>query len=1104
MFDESHKSIVIAGITYTKVEDGVTVKASNNSLTGDLVIPYEIATASGVLKVISVEENSFSSCIGLTSVGIPNGVDYNKKDFPEGVAITVYETDTANFSFELDNGKLGVKAANKDIEGEIVIPTYVLYEGKVLPVEYVAQWGFYNCIKVTKIVLPDTITLIRSYAFENCTELGTINISKNVSQVDSCVFGGCNSLSNIVVDSDNPIFTMQGAFFIDKTSNTLVTATNNAINEGKLVIPYGVEIIDDGAFKTRKGFTEVEIPTTVRIIRYYAFGFTDLVKVDIPFGVKEIGGGAFRECTSLVAASLPSSLKRVGGGNKVNGHDVISVFGKNYSFTGMINIPCSINEVVTGDGIGLGDEKHIVVPDSYVDNYYKKKGYTGYARTGTHDYTDQPWLVDADGKHYQICRGCGVESEHSDHTFVNDAENNNHKCSVCGETGNHDFSESEYKNDGKGKHYRICALCTSESEHEACSGGTATCQKKAVCSLCKNEYGDLAAHTWDAGTVTTPATCKDKGVKTFKCTVSGCIETKTEDIAIDASNHVNTEILNAKDATCTEKGYTGDTNCKDCDTTVVGTDIAATGHDMTRVVSAKVDATCEVDGKEAVMGCKNCDHEEGGAVIPAKGHTWDAGTVTTPATCKTKGVKTFKCTVEGCTGTKTEEIVIDANNHVNKEVVGKKDATCTEKGYTGDTHCKDCEKTISEGTDIAATGHDMTKTVSAKVPATCEKDGKEAVMGCKNCDYTEGGAVIKATGHKWDTGTVTTVATCKDKGVKTFKCTVEGCTGTKTEEIVIDANNHVNKEVVGKKDATCTEKGYTGDTYCKDCEKTISEGTEIAAIGHDMTKIVSERVAATCEKDGKEAVMGCKNCDYTEGGAVIKATDHKWDSGKVTKEATVSEEGVKTFTCTNPGCKETKTEAIAKLPEPKKNAVIEDKTGNDYKVADPAKKEVTYKAPANKKAKTVTIPANVTIDGVTYKVTKIDDNAFKGNKTVTTVKVPNTVTTIGKDAFNGCSKLKTISIPKNVTEIGKNAFKGCAKLTKVTLPSKCTKIGANAFNGCKKMKTITIKSAKLTSKSVSANAFKGLSKNVIIKVPKKQLKAYKKLLKKKGFKGKVK
>lgn len=263
-------------------------------------------------------------------------------------------------------------------------------------------------------------------------------------------------------------------------------------------------------------------------------------------------------------------------------------------------------------------------------------------------------------------------------------------------------------------------------------------------------------------------------------------------------------------------------------------------------------------------------------------------------------------------------------------------------------------------------------------------------------------------------------------------------------------------------------------------------------------------INTTGESNGK--LTYADNTIYDEKTKTFgtKCVNHKWDNGKVTKEPTVSAEGVKTFTCTNPGCKETKTEAIAKLSEPKKDAVIEDKSGNDYKVTNPTKKEVTYKAPANKKAKTVTISSTVSIDGVTYKVTKVDDNAFKGNKAVTKITIPSTVTTIGKDAFNGCSKLKTVSVPKNVTTIGANAFKGCSSLAKVTLPSKCTKIGANAFNGCKKMKTITIKSTKFTSKSIASGAFKGLSKNVTIKVPKKQLKAYKKLLKKKGFKGKVK
>uniref|UniRef100_UPI000FF48914 leucine-rich repeat protein n=1 Tax=Clostridium sp. OM05-9BH TaxID=2293046 RepID=UPI000FF48914 len=80
------------------------------------------------------------------------------------------------------------------------------------------------------------------------------------------------------------------------------------------------------------------------------------------------------------------------------------------------------------------------------------------------------------------------------------------------------------------------------------------------------------------------------------------------------------------------------------------------------------------------------------------------------------------------------------------------------------------------------------------------------------------------------------------------------------------------------------------------------------------------------------------------------------------------------------------------------------------------------------------------------------------------------------------------------------AFANNKKLKKVTISKNITSIGKNAFAGCKKLKKITIKSTKLKSKSIGKNAFKGTAKNLVINVPKKQYKTYKKFLKKKGNK----
>ena len=118
-------------------------------------------------------------------------------------------------------------------------------------------------------------------------------------------------------------------------------------------------------------------------------------------------------------------------------------------------------------------------------------------------------------------------------------------------------------------------------------------------------------------------------------------------------------------------------------------------------------------------------------------------------------------------------------------------------------------------------------------------------------------------------------------------------------------------------------------------------------------------------------------------------------------------------------------------------------------------------------------------DGVKYKITSVKANAFKGNKKVT----------------------KAI-ISKNVTKVGKNAFANMKNLKAVTFTSKKLKtIGANAFKGDKKLKLIKIKSKKL--KSIGKKSFVGV-KNCTVKVLKAKKNVYTKILKKAGFKGKLK
>ena len=186
--------------------------------------------------------------------------------------------------------------------------------------------------------------------------------------------------------------------------------------------------------------------------------------------------------------------------------------------------------------------------------------------------------------------------------------------------------------------------------------------------------------------------------------------------------------------------------------------------------------------------------------------------------------------------------------------------------------------------------------------------------------------------------------------------------------------------------------------------------------------------------------------------------------------------------------------------------VLEEKAGALYMVTKSSVKNgtVEYQEPMEKVKGTVTIPATITVEGITYKVTSIAANAFKDNKKVTKVIIGKNVTAIGKNAFSGCSKLKTVTVGTNVTTISDKAFYKCTALTKITIPSKVNKIGKSAFYGCKKLKTITIKTTKLTKKKVGSKAFQGIYSKATIKVPKSKLKTYKTMLKSRGVGTKAK
>lgn len=292
-------------------------------------------------------------------------------------------------------------------------------------------------------------------------------------------------------------------------------------------------------------------------------------------------------------------------------------------------------------------------------------------------------------------------------------------------------------------------------------------------------------HFWILGTKISDATCISPAIYNYSCR---CGETKTDTFGLkDLLNHVHKEVRNAEDATCTEKGYTGDIYCIDCDTRVSkGKRTNALGHDYKNV--AEVPATCVTKGTAATQQCKRCDY-----IVPA------------------------------------QSLPTDPNNHANIVRDVAVAPTCTETGLTEGSHCGDCNKILIAQEVVSSTNH--TEVIDPAVAATCTETGLTEGSHCSVCNkILVAQKTVSALNHSFTNYISNDDATCTEDGTKTAKCDRCDVTDTQSDEGSAKGHTSVVDAAVAP---TYSSVGLTEGSHCADCGLVFKEQEVIPALVPD-------------------------------------------------------------------------------------------------------------------------------------------------------------------------------------------------------------------------------------------------------------------------------
>ena len=1044
-------------------------------------------------KVIASE--AFSGCSNLTSITVPNSVcGIGDEAF---VGCSALESITLPFVGDRRHSltddhqyPFGYIFGNSSYTGSVMAyqTTYYTDNTKTassayyLPsslrtvtltdCDYIQYGAFSGCNGLTSITIPASVTQIEDYAINFKNNLTIYCELKSAPKGWSSRWNTQNAPvvwgSADVVEGD---YLSETGYYYNIIDSANVEIVGYAGTETEIEIPdtiaangvkYAVSRIGDNAFKSYTNLVSVTIPNTVTSIGNRAFlGCSGLTSIIIGESVTSMGGCVFEECAKLTTVTIPESVVNIGNSTFYRCYNLTSVtlpdslpkignrMFASCSKLGSVTIPNSVKSIGNDAFDGCSSLTSVTIPNSvtsFGDNVFANTGLT---------YVIIPNSVTSiGGWAFDKCRSLNWifvpnSVKRLDWYFVRDCS----KVTI--------YCEAESKPDGWMSGW-------NDNNRPVVWGFGANSIYNVTVAANESAYGTVkGGETVVSGTVVTISATPAAGYHFAKWSDNSTLNprelTPTSDTALTALFEAHIPVADsAVAATCTETGLTAGSHCSVCHVVLVAQNtIPATGH--TEVVDVAVAATCTEPGLTAGKHCSVCH-----AVIVAQdtipaSHT-EVVDVAVAATCTEPGLTAGShCSV--CHAVIVAQDTVPANGHteVADDAVA---ATYTSTGLTAGSHCSVCGAVIvaqevvpmlDESADftysrindstVSITGYTGTRT-NITIPSTVVINDTTytvtsiGAQAFQKCSYLES-VVIPNTVTSLDLRAFEkcsnlTSVTLPDHLTHIGMLAFGEC--SKLESIIIPISV---TEIENYAFFKCTSITI----YCECAEESKPSGWQSSwNSSRDVVWSYNQRNWTVTLSANNRAYGNVSGGGTVADGSTITITATpaanyrfvKWSNGLISATATI--------TVTSD------TTLVAEFAENGGSLVASEL---HYEITSNTTVKVV-KSDDYRYMTEIVIPETVEIDGNTYSVTSIGEDAFKNCYNLSSVTIPNTVKDIEDWAFYNCYGLESITIPNSVERIMYGAFEYCSGLESVTISEGVTTFGSCVFEGCDGLTSITI------------------------------------------------